>query len=40
MSQPYTCPDCGYHTAYGNPARIQLHVTVSHGRAEFITARD
>ena len=27
---PYTCPACGYHTAYGNAARIALHERVSH----------
>jgi hypothetical protein len=30
MSTPYTCPLCGYHTAFGNPARIALHEGVSH----------
>lgn len=39
MSQPYTCPDCGYHTVYGNAARIQLHVTVSHSGARVIIGK-
>lgn len=30
MSQPYTCPECGYYTAFGNAARISLHNNVSH----------
>lgn len=33
----YTCPTCGYHTAFGNPARIALHETVSHNGAPYIT---
>lgn len=30
MSKPYTCPLCGFHTAYGNTATINLHRNVSH----------
>lgn len=26
----YTCAECGYTTAYGNPASVALHVAVSH----------
>ena len=38
MSQPYTCPTCGYHTAFGNAARIALHQGVSHSVATPILA--
>jgi hypothetical protein len=38
MSQSYTCPTCGYHTAFGNSARIALHQGVPHGGATPILA--
>lgn len=38
MSQPYTCPVCGYHTVFGNAARIALHEVVSHGDATPVLA--
>lgn len=34
----YTCPTCGYRTAYGNPARIALHRRVSHSTGTQIVA--
>lgn len=40
MSTPYTCTLCGYHTAYGNVARIALHIGVSHGTGTPVTAKE
>lgn len=37
MSQPYTCPQCGYHTEFGNSARISLHQTVSHSESSILS---
>lgn len=40
MSQPYTCPTCGYHTAFGNAARIALHQVVSHSGSQPILSEE